>query len=166
MLGLRSLLPGEALDEDNDSKKKTRKRLPAKQALAAELEPKKTKSTEVATATDPDEGPWCPIHNSPAHALKDYIRVKSLVQTRTHGDCFICLKPGHHAKACPERTQWGHLPGRGDGSCSHSITRVMEVRKEGPSRRPVQQHEAEIFPAGGLVPASSRVQATPQRRRV
>lgn len=130
------LLPVEAIDEDDDStKKKICKCLPAKQALAAEPESKKTKTCEAA---DLDGGPWCPIHNSPAHTLKDCSRVKSMVEMRTHGDCFICLKPGHHAKACPDRrdredargdtggpdgTRGGrarrdYIPGRGDGGQS------------------------------------------------
>ena len=107
------LVPGETLDGVEKPGKKSRKLQPAKQALAVEPTAKKPKAAVAAAGKA--GSPWCSIHNSTGHDLKDCREVQSMAEARQKAwkgakkggqggeleGCFTCGKPGHRARNCP-----------------------------------------------------------------
>lgn len=122
-----SLEPEVIGGADDPVKKKPWKRQLAKRALAIEPESKKSKAS--GTATGSAGGPWCPIHRTSQHDLKDCRSVQSLAGGKQKawvdakkegagGGCFRCGKPGHFICDCPSRGGGGHVrgqAGRGTG---------------------------------------------------
>ena len=111
--------PGDQLAGEDDPGKKTAPKRDQKRVLAAEPEPKKLKGDHAG-------GPWCTIHNTAGHDLKDCRKVQFLAAEQRkaweaeepregggRGGCFNCGKPGHLARDCPHRSGGGRGRGRG-----------------------------------------------------